>query len=442
MRITVVLIFLCWWNSVCNAQIRNFTLDSCIQYALQYRTEIKISENSGIQIAAEKKYLRQEQLPTLNGSYNHQLSWGRSLNMEKYEWENSKNRFGSMSLSSGLTLFAGLRLRYQLRAAKLNTARNLTEHRKLQDDIRLEVIQNFYELLAARANRDLYQSFYEKDCNREKRLEVLYSVNRLSDPDWEDSRAQTLKSLTSQRNAIKQYELALLKLKKSINYINTDSLLLVSPELPENIVVPSVETIYQTAIRILPQVILQQYDSLLLENRLKQLRSNFYPELSLLGTLYSRYQNNVIDPLTEGQYSAWKQIRDNNYKQVGISLSLPLYNRNSVRRQIRSVKTDKQNLQLSQNKLLTDVRFEVEQIHLEAESRMQNCYLLEKQEQSFHSIYELRQIQFENNKLTLYDLLTAEANWKNVQQELLIERFNLFCYLEMVNFYMNNTKVL
>lgn len=435
MRVIIFFICLCCWHDS-GAQTRRFTLDSCIQYALQHRTEIRMSENSGKQVAMELPYLRQEQLPTLNGSYNHQLSWGRSLNMEKYEWEDSKNRFGNMSLSSGLTLFAGLRLRYQLRGAKLNTARKTSEHQKLQNDIHLEVIQNFYEVLAAQSNVDLYGSFYENDRNRENRLEMLYTSGRLSKPDREECRAQTLKSLTAQKNAIRQYRLSVLKLKKSINFLGTDTLLFASVELQKETIVPAADVIYHYAVNSLPEVKLYDYDSLLLENRIRQLRSNFYPELSMSGTLYSRYQNNVTDPLTDGAYSAWKQIRDNNYKQMGISLTLPLYNRNSVRHQIRSVRIDKLNLQLSKNKLLMDIRFETEQIHLEAISRLQNCQLLEEQELSFRVIYELRQVQYESNKLTLYDLLTAETNWKNVQQELLIERYNLHCYIEMINFYL------
>ncbi len=437
MKSRIIFVLLCFFCVKGYAQSRYFNLDSCIQYALRNRPEISLSENTGKQIIAETDYLRKRQLPDLYASYSHQFSWGRTLNMEKYEWEDDKNRFGSMSLSSGLTLFAGLKLRYQLQAAKLNSERNGSAHRKLQNDIRLEVIQCYYELQAAQATRELYRLFYDKDCNREERMKVLYRAGRLAEPDWEDCRAQTLKSVIAWRNAEKLYRLALLKLKRNIHYTGADSLVFPSSDLQKPVLIPSVEMMYGQAVRSLPEFRIQQYDSLLLANRGRQLRSNFYPVLSLNGTLYSRYQNNAADPLTDGSYSPWKQIRDNNYKQVGISLSWPLFNRGEVRYNLRLLEMEKVNLKISAGKLSADIRYEIEQIWLEAQSRKQNCELLEEQEQSFRKIYHLRQEQYENHRLTLYDLLTAESNWKNVRQELLIERFNLDCYLEMINCYLD-----
>ncbi len=438
MKVRVVFVLLCLFYVEGYTQNRYFNLDSCIQYALRHRPEIRISENSGRQITLETDYLRKRQLPDLNASYAHQFSWGRSLNMEKYEWEDDKNRFGSMSLSSGITLFAGLKLRYQLQAAKLSLERNNSAHQKLQNDIRLEVIQCYYELQAAQATLELYRLFYDKDCNWEERMKVLYCAGRLAEPDWEDCRTQTLKSVTALRNAEKLYSIALLKLKKNIHYTSADSLILLSSDQQKPVWIPSVEMMYSQAISSLPEIRLRKCDSLLLDNRARQLRSNFYPVLSLSGTLYSRYQNNATDPFKDSGYSPWKQIRDNNYKQVGISLSLPLFNRGEVRYNIRLLEIEKMNLKISADKLLADIRYEIEQIWLEAQTRKQNCELLEKQEQSFYKIYHLRQVQYEKHKLTLYDLFIAESNWKNARQELLIERFNLDCYLEMINFYLNN----
>ena len=108
-----------------------------------------------------------------------------------------------------------------------------------------------------------------------------------------------------------------------------------------------------------------------------------------------------------------------------------------MRYNLRLLEMEKVNLKISAGKLSADIRYEIEQIWLEAQSRKQNCELLEEQEQSFRKIYHLRQEQYENHRLTLYDLLTAESNWKNVRQELLIERFNLDCYLEMINCYLD-----
>lgn len=417
------------------AQERTFTLDSCIRYALTHRTEITISEQTGRVVNRTVGYLRQQQLPDVNASYGHSMNWGRSLNMETYEWEDSRNQYGNMSLSSSLTLFAGMRLRNQIRAARINVLRDETNHQKLKNDIQLEVIQAFYEVLAAEARRRMIALFYEADEKQEMRIKILDSARRVAAPDRLEIRGQTRKTGIEKKNAEKTYLLALLKLRKCMNYQESRNFCLVQDETAKRFVVPLVDEIVRDALGSLPEVRASRLDSLLLRNRLKQLRGNFSPTLSLSGMLYTRYQNHRIDPVSGEKYVFWEQLKDNNYKQVGISLSIPLFNRNSVRREIVELKTEMLNQQLAQAKLWSDIRNEIEQMCLEAEIRKQNYEALHEQETNYREILSLRRIQYEQGKLSVYDLLTAESNWRNVRAELLLERYNLNCYLEMLDFY-------
>ncbi len=417
------------------AQEYVFTLDSCIRYALTHRTEIIISEQTGRVADRTVGYLRQQQLPDVNASYAHSVNWGRSLNTETYVWEDSRNQYGNMSLSSSLTLFAGMQLRNRIRAARINVLRNETSHQKLKNDIQLEVIQAFYEVLAAEARRKMTALFYEADEKQETRIKILDSVRRVAAPDRLEIKGQTRKTGIEKKNAEKTYLLALLKLRKCMNYQEKRDFCLLQDETAKLFVVPSVDEIVRDALESLPEIRTFQLDSLLLRNRLKQLRGNFSPALSLSGMLYTRYQNHRIDPVSGEKYVFWEQLKDNNYKQVGISLSVPLFNRNSVRREIRELRTEMLNQQLSQAKLLSDIRNEIEQMCLEAETRKQNYEALCEQEINYREILSLRRIQYEQEKLSVYDLLTAESNWRNVQTELLLERYNLSCYLEMLDFY-------
>lgn len=220
-----------------------------------------------------------------------------------------------------------------------------------------------------------------------------------------------------------------------MNYQESRNFCLVQDETAKLFVVPLVDEIVRDALGSLPEVRASRLDSLLLRNRLKQLRGNFSPTLSLSGMLYTRYQNRRIDPVSGEKYVFWEQLKDNNYKQVGISLSIPLFNRNSVRRDIGELKTEMLNQQLAQAKLWSDIRNEIEQMCLEAEIRKQNYEALREQETNYREILSLRRIQYEQGKLSVYDLLTAESNWRNVRAELLLERYNLNCYLEMLDFY-------
>ena len=429
-----VWICMLWWLALpTKAQEKMFTLEDCIAYALEHRTEVAASLYSGQDAEREVRYTRLQQLPDLNASASHSLNWGRSLNMEKYEWEDSKNQYGNVSLSSSLTLFSGFQLRNQIKASKLNVLLQKTSHRKLRDDIRLEVVQAFYEVLAAEEQLLLANVFYEEDVQQERKARLQDSLRRISLPDLLEISGQTQKALLEKKAAEKQLQLAWLNLKKCMNYQETERVKLQREEMC--MAVPDVDRIYEAALAQLPELQMLRLDSLLLRNELKQLRGNFSPTLSVSGLWYSRYQNNLSAPMSGRKYTWWDQLQDNNYKQVGISLSIPLFNRQTVRRQIHLLKTEMETQRLNWSQTATSIRWEIEQLCIEASNLKDNLLILEKQEENCRKVYELRQVQFQQGKLSVYDLLAAEASWKDSRINLEMEHYNLCCYLVMLRIY-------
>lgn len=429
-----VWIWLLWWLTLpTKAQEKTFTLEDCIAYALEHRTEVTASLYSGQDAEREVRYTRLQQLPDLNASASHSLNWGRSLNMEKYEWEDSKNQYGNVSLSSSLTLFSGFQLRNQIKASKLNALLQKTSHRKLRNDIRLEVVQAFYEVLAAEEQLLLASVFYEEDVQQERKARLQDSLRRISLPDLLEISGQTQKALLEKKAAEKQLQLAWLNLKKCMNYQETERVKLQREEM--SMAMPDVDRIYEAALAQLPELQMLRLDSLLLRNELKQLRGNFSPTLSVSGLWYSRYQNNLSAPMSGGKYTWWDQLQDNNYKQVGISLSIPLFNRQTVRRQIHLLKTEMETQRLNWSQTATSIRWEIEQLCIEASNLKDNLLILEKQEENCRKVYELRQVQFQQGKLSVYDLLAAEASWKDSRINLEMEHYNLCCYLVMLRIY-------
>ena len=429
-----VWIWMLWWLALpTKAQEKMFTLEDCIAYALEHRTEVAASLYSGQDAEREVRYTRLQQLPDLNASASHSLNWGRSLNMEKYEWEDSKNQYGNVSLSSSLTLFSGFQLRNQIKASKLNVLLQKTSHRKLRDDIRLEVVQAFYEVLAAEEQLLLANVFYEEDVQQERKARLQDSLRRISLPDLLEISGQTQKALLEKKAAEKQLQLAWLNLKKCMNYQETERVKLQREEMC--MAVPDVDRIYEAALAQLPELQMLRLDSLLLRNELKQLRGNFSPTLSVSGLWYSRYQNNLSAPMSGRKYTWWDQLQDNNYKQVGISLSIPLFNRQTVRRQIHLLKTEMETQRLNWSQTATSIRWEIEQLCIGARNLKDNLLILEKQEENCRKVYELRQVQFQQGKLSVYDLLAAEASWKDSRINLEMEHYNLCCYLVMLRIY-------
>lgn len=65
-----------------------------------------------------------------------------------------------------------------------------------------------------------------------------------------------------------------------------------------------------------------------------------YPELYIGGLYYSRYTRNALNPLDPDplnpslDYSLNDQLTDNQYKQITMGLSIPIFNKMRIQRDI------------------------------------------------------------------------------------------------------------
>jgi len=85
-----------------------WTLERCINYALENNLDIKRQE---LQTVLTEKDFNQDKynlMPSIGAGVEHEVSSGRSLNLETYEWENRSKQQGSAGVRGDLTLFKGL----------------------------------------------------------------------------------------------------------------------------------------------------------------------------------------------------------------------------------------------------------------------------------------------------------------------------------------------
>ena len=98
-----------------------WSLESCIQYAMENNIQIK---QSVLNTEYNKNLVKQSklgQIPNLNASTNYTFSWGRALDQTTYQFTDDQQIHSiSMGLSSSVTLFNGLRVRNTILQNELN----------------------------------------------------------------------------------------------------------------------------------------------------------------------------------------------------------------------------------------------------------------------------------------------------------------------------------
>lgn len=114
MKRTIILsFFLSWLTANVSAQ-EVWTLQQCIDYALNHNISIKKQKNEIKRLNIERNNLKSDFLPNLQAGTTQKMDFGRSLNKNNtYDETNAQST--SLSLSSEIVLFEGLKRFHSIR---------------------------------------------------------------------------------------------------------------------------------------------------------------------------------------------------------------------------------------------------------------------------------------------------------------------------------------
>lgn len=90
------------------AQSKKWTLEECIDYAMEHNIEMKQSQNQIRTLKVQRNTLRNSFLPDLNAGASQKFAFGRSLNQDN-TYENSNIQSSSFSVSTEMNLFSGFK---------------------------------------------------------------------------------------------------------------------------------------------------------------------------------------------------------------------------------------------------------------------------------------------------------------------------------------------
>ena len=143
--ITICLVLLCTATGF--AQNKKWTLQECVQYAIDNNITIKQTELDKESAAIERKGAIGGLLPSLNGSASNNFISGLSQNVTTGILENQTTRNSSYNLNIGYTIFDGFRNYKRLDRAKLSDIAADYRIAQFKDDISLNVAVSFLQVL-------------------------------------------------------------------------------------------------------------------------------------------------------------------------------------------------------------------------------------------------------------------------------------------------------
>ena len=410
-----------------------WTLKKCIDYAIEHNLTIKQQEASAEQSKIELSTTKNSRLPDLNGSASHSFSFGRSLQADNtYNSINTQNT--GFSLSTSVPLFTGLQIPNNIALSKLNLQAALEDLNAAKENVSIQVASSYLQVLF---NDELARVAHEQvDLSREMLVqrEAYFRNGKASESELYEAKSRVAQDELSAVQADNDYQLALLDLSQLLELPSPDGFAIVSPQTDavENLGTPLPPAeIYADALLIKPVIKAAQYR---LEGAQKSIRiaqSAYYPQLSLgAGLSTNYYKMSGMDNAGFGS-----QLRDNFSQYVGLTLSIPIFNRLATRNRVRSARIQQTTLgwQLEDSK--KTLYKEIQQAYYNTLSAQTQYTSSRTAAEAAKASFDLMKERYMNGKANATEFNESRTAWMRAVSDQLQAKYNYIFRFKILDFY-------
>ncbi|WP_165024251.1 TolC family protein [Dysgonomonas sp. ZJ279] len=385
------------------AQEKEWTLEECMQYAVENSLEKRKQEAQNT--IYHQNYLEAigRLLPSINANTNANFNFGRGLDSETNTYTDVNSFSNNYNLYSSLILFDGLTSITRVRLQRVNKLMGRQQLEAVKDLIAYETMECFFNVLYSTELVRLAEAQLEESTETLKQITRMAELGVKSYPDVAEISAQEAENnynLTRQKNIL---AIAVIKLKEKMNFPIEDVL-----HVSDSATTPLIVKSQDTAISIFEQSRLFIPKAVAAESKLKSQKLAYksakgvlFPTLSVDGgynTNFSRYMDG-------SNYSSFnEQFRNKVGRYVGFTLSIPIFNGFSRSAQVRRGKAEVVMAQAERDKTLRTLHSEIEQAVADMNGEADQYYQAKKQVDAMDIAHQVNQRKYIEGLINALDL--------------------------------------
>ncbi|NJO68417.1 MAG: TolC family protein [Bacteroidetes bacterium] len=186
----------------------------------------------------------------------------------------------------------------------------------------------------------------------------------------------------------------------------------------------------------MPEIKSSEYFLKYSEKNLAIARGKLSPRLTLTGSFYSRYNERAVDYLNpNSNYSYMDQIKDNQYKQLSLSLNIPIFNRWNTRTQINNSKILVQDAEYNLVDTRKDLYKAIQQAHADAVNAFQNYVSRKEAVISSEEAFKYTQQKYDVGMSSAVDYNIAKTNLLKAKSDLVQSKYEFVFKGKILDFY-------
>lgn len=416
-----------------NSKPKIWSLEDCINYALENNITVKDAKLNTSISEVDYDKSKSSRLPGVYGSVSQYYTNGNSIDPFTGDYVTDQISSTNVGVNSSMALFQGNQITNQIKQNKLLFEKSIFTEEVEKNNIVLNILETYLQTLYSKesitiAENNLATS--EKEVIRAKELLDIGTIALIDYTETQSQAATNKYKVITAKNDYQQYIIVLKQLLElspieniEIETVN-ENMDLVNLELDKT-------KVYDNALSYLPEVKVSDLNVEANEKELDIVKGGFSPTLSLEASAGSGYTS-IDDNSFSDQF-------DVNFNQrIGLSLSIPIFNRNQTKAAVQTAIINVEKAEIQKFNTEKEVYKKVETAYQNALSAQEQVIASEASKNAAEQSYILAQKKYDLGALSTTDLVISQNTYTNAQQTYLQSKYLNILYHQLLQFYQGN----
>ncbi|SFN53540.1 outer membrane protein [Bizionia echini] len=416
------------------AQQKTWTLQECVDYALENNITVQKGSNTLLINEEDITAAKGSLLPSLGASARQGLSLG---NQELFPGQFVDRTANSTNIGINVnqTIFNGFRNTNLHKQAQLTLDRNQLELNRIKDDISLNVVNAYLNILFNKENLETAQAQLEFSTKQLEQVKALVDAGVQAQANTYDAEATVSSDEQNLTVAENNYNLAILSLSQllqlpyegfNVEIIEVDS--------------PSAALMYEDIGPILEYAYNNRYEIKVAEKNIEGAELN--TEISKGGYLpnvsfsYGFGSNVFYTNLQDDEATFMNQLNDNKAHSFSLNIGIPIFSQFQNKTAVAKAKIQKENSKLDLEQAKLDLESNIQRAFTDAQAALKAYEASKKSVAAQKLSFENAQERYTLGSMNTFDLEQSRIQLINAQSRLINAKYDFVFKTKVLDFYL------
>ncbi len=458
-----------------NVQAQNnnskLTLKACLDIALANNIPVKQNELQEQVAKVNLNQAKYNRLPNVSSAVSYGINNGRSIDPFTNSYNNQQLSSSNANLQASVPVFKGFQANNAIQQASLTFQASKMELQQEKDNLTLNVILSFLQLMNDEDVLALTKKQSEVTQKQVERLETLNKEGAIAPAVLYDMKGQYASDQLAIINTARSLEMSKLSLAQFMNIPYNKDMQIDRDGFDMTVALyeGTAGNIYTAALQNLALVKAADLRTKAASKAKKVAAADFYPTLSLFGQLGTNYSSaarnftpaNITDVATSDyvvvngnnspvitkqtnftsqKIKFFNQYNNNLNTYFGLNLNIPIFSSLQVRSNVKLAKLEEKRTGYIAENTRIQLRQAIEQAHLNMISAFEKYNAVKDQVTAYGESFRAAEIRFNLGALNSVEYLIVKNNLDRATINLTTARYEYLLRTRVLDFYQGKLK--